>query len=98
LVRINFFIRKKIFHHHFKIIITIKIKSTKVTQQEASDSNAQQIKSMVERSNGIDSSHVSSATLQGQVTFFILLFKKTVACESVCEIVKLSRFESIYYY
>jgi hypothetical protein len=45
-----------------------------VTQQEASNSNAQQIKSMVERSNGIDSSHVSSATLQGQVTFFILLF------------------------
>ena len=45
-----------------------------MTQQEASNSNAQQIKSMVERSNGIDSSHVSSATLQGQVTFFFLLF------------------------
>ena len=45
-----------------------------MTQQEASNSNAQQIKSMVERSNGIDSSHVSSATLQGHVTFFILLF------------------------
>jgi hypothetical protein len=33
--------KRKKFHHHFKIIIiTIKIKSTKVTQQEASNLNA----------------------------------------------------------
>jgi hypothetical protein len=78
--QINLLIPKKIINlkKNF-IIITIKIKSTKVTQQKASDSilvTAEQIRGSNEMQEVTVSysSQVSLATHQDQVTFFFILF------------------------